>query len=244
MDIPVSIFIIPYRDRTQHIMEYTKNMRLHMKNPLYKFFFIHQNDSREFNRGAMKNIGFILIKSLYPTNYKDINIVFNDVDTFPKQEKEFNPITDLGTVKHLFGFENTLGGIVVIKGGDFEKIGGFSNNWTWGKEDIILYDRCIEHNLIINRDDFNKDINQLMHSTIRKISYKELFSKKKSKNDYTSIYNIYYTMVDKYIHIHGFEIENDLLDDIKLELIDLKTNGNNIKNKYVKPNVKEWKMFL
>ena len=235
MDIPVSIFIIPYRDRTQHIMEYTKNMRLHMKNPLYKFFFIHQNDTRLFNRGAMKNIGFILIKTLYPNNYKDINIVFNDVDTFPKKENIINPTTIKGNVVHLFGFKNTLGGIFVIKGEDFENIGGFPNMWTWGGEDNILNDKCLENNLTIDRTNFNKDIIQLVENTKRKISYKELFSKNKNKNGLTSVHNVHYDMVDKYVHVHKFEIENNPIDDLDLEIIDLSVTGNKIINKNNSP---------
>ena len=64
-DIPSLIFIIPYRDRKQH-----KDMFIdHMKKILdsssekqsYTFYFSHQYDYRPFNRGAMKNIGFLAI---------------------------------------------------------------------------------------------------------------------------------------------------------------------------------------
>ena len=59
----------------------------------YKIYYIHQNDKREFNRGAMKNIGFMVIKDKYPNDYQNITLVFNDVDTMPysKNFLNFNP---------------------------------------------------------------------------------------------------------------------------------------------------------
>ena len=54
----------------------------------------------------------------------------------------FDYQTELGTVKHYYGFETALGGIVVIKGADFEKINGYPNYWGWGLEDAALQHRC------------------------------------------------------------------------------------------------------
>jgi hypothetical protein len=138
----------------------------------YEIFFVHQFDNRSFNRGAMKNIGFLSAKTKYP-NYKDINFVFNDVDTIP-----FNDIFDYqtteGVVKHYYGFEHALGGIVVIKGSDFEKINGFPNCWGWGSEDTSLQKRCIAHKIKIDRSDFkcigNPQILQLFDGVERIIN--------------------------------------------------------------------------
>ena len=49
----------------------------------YVILFAHQYDDRSFNRGAMKNIGFITMKEKYPNDYKNMNFIFNDVDTLP-----------------------------------------------------------------------------------------------------------------------------------------------------------------
>jgi hypothetical protein len=60
----------------------------------------------------------------------------------------------MGSVKHFYGFNFTLGGIVSIKGEDFEKIGGFPNFWSWGYEDNVLQQRVMNARLVIDRRQF------------------------------------------------------------------------------------------
>ncbi len=49
---------------------------------------------------------------------------------------------------------HTLGGIVSIKAGDFEKIKGFPNFWAWGYEDNLLKKRVLDEKFKINYDQF------------------------------------------------------------------------------------------
>ena len=140
-DIPRIIFIVPYRDRPQQLHFFQEQMKkvLSTLSPTYyKIYFLHQQDSRKFNRGAMKNIGYIAVKKLYPNDYKNITLVFNDVDTMPYIKNFLKYETIPGTVKHFYGYKFALGGIVSITAGDFEKTGGFPNFWAWGYEDNML----------------------------------------------------------------------------------------------------------
>ena len=84
--IPDTLFIIPYRDREMHKRFFIRHMSYIMEDidpESYKILFIHQQDDEPFNRGAMKNIGFLVGKALYPNDYGKLTFVFHDIDTFP-----------------------------------------------------------------------------------------------------------------------------------------------------------------
>lgn len=199
MNIPKFIFIVPYRDR-----EAQKNMFSRMmdyiledvKSSDYEIYYSHQKDKRSFNRGAMKNLGFLHIKEKYPQHYKDITFVFNDVDTLPGIKNLWDYNTKHRQVKHFYGYKFALGGIVSITGSDFEKINGYPNFWGWGFEDNELNYRCLANNIIINRDIFydygHNDILQFNNTIERKIDNKGLHKYKKDNgmNGIRTITNI------------------------------------------------------
>lgn len=176
--VPKRVFIIPYRDRKEQMYFFQKYSSLILDDILKdsEIYFSHQYDSRPFNRGGMKNIGFLAVKSKYPDNYKDINFIFNDIDCL-SYKKLFPYETEEGVVSHYYGSVNTLGGIVVIKGSDFEKINGFPNFWSWSSEDNVLQERCIYHNLQIDRTNFyeigSPEVLQLFDGMKRLLSKKE-----------------------------------------------------------------------
>ena len=246
--IPSIVFIIPYRNRAN---DKTKFMS-HMKDVLkeddtamnYEIYFSHQYDKRSFNRGAMKNIGFLAIKQKYPNHYKDITFVFNDVDTMPKTKDIIDYNTVKGVVKHYYGFQFALGGIFSIKGADFEKSKGFPNFWGWGLEDSVLQKRCLNYDLHIDRTQFFKIgspiILQLFDGVSRIINNKEpwraehdggidglntihqlLFtidktSKNNSDNESIVISNkIFIINISSFMTQHNFQKDNYYLYDLR-----------------------------
>jgi hypothetical protein len=175
--IPKRVFIVPYRNRIQHKFFFSKYMSFILEDQDdYEIYFSHQCDARTFNRGATKNIGFIAVKNKYPEHYKDITFIFNDIDTIPFN-KIFDYDTAHGVVKHYYGYKYALGGIVVMKGDDFERTNGFPCFWGWGMEDNVLQKRCEAINLKIDRSVFynigSPEILQLFDGISRIISKKD-----------------------------------------------------------------------
>ena len=131
--IPKKVFIVPYRDRESHKFVFLSCMKEILKED-YEIIFAHQSDKRKFNRGAMRNIGFMYAKDTYPDHWKDITFIFHDID-YISPGKIFSYDTRVGVVNHFYGFKQTLGGIWAIKGCDYYNLNGFPNIWGWGFED-------------------------------------------------------------------------------------------------------------
>ena len=202
--VPSIIFIVPYRDRQQHYSFFSKHMVSVLSDypkHSYKIYYIHQTDRREFNRGALKNIGFLKVKDEYPNDYSNITLVFNDIDTMPFNKGVLDYATQSGKIKHFYGLDFALGGIVSITAGDFEKINGFPNLWTWGYEDNLLNKRALANNLVIDRSVFyplaDKNILQLYDGTFRNL-YRSEFDRfvKDTNEGINTITNLTYTTDD------------------------------------------------
>ncbi len=218
--VPKLIFIIPYRNREHQYKFYIR----HMKNIIledyspsdYRLLFIHQNDNRGFNRGAMKNIGFIYVKNTYPTTYKDITLVFNDIDIMPIYNNIINFNTVPGIIKHFYGFTFALGGLFSIKAGDFEKINGFPNYWGWGYEDNLINKRAISSKLTIDRSEFyeilDKNFIVIFDKDIRIANKTDFFHfLKESPDGINTIYNLQYKLSsDEFIWGQTLNKQEDL----------------------------------
>ena len=215
--IPSIVFIVPYRDRENHLGVFRRQMAYVLEDydpDQYKIFFVHQNDNKPFNRGAVKNIGFLVMKEKYPDHYQDMTFVFNDIDTMPFQKNVLPYETSVGNIKHFYGFKYALGGIVSITGCDFEKIGGFPNLWAWGFEDNELQRRANIHKVNIDRSVFypimDKDIMQLHHGVTREISYDEKRRyNKKTLHGVKQINSLYYYIENDFIQVKNFSTEFD-----------------------------------
>ena len=220
--IPKLVFIIPYRERESQLDYFKKQMAIvleDMPSTDYKILFIHQQDNRTFNRGAMKNIGFLYIKELYPDSYKTITLVFNDIDTMPYSKNFLNYPTIQGNIKHFYGYKFTLGGIVSITGRDFEITNGFPNFWAWGYEDNAFQQRVLRTGLNIDRSQFypilDKNIMQF-NDTLDRIMNRKEFDRYVDEHKYAqindgykTIHNLEYTIDGNFINVSNFKTAVD-----------------------------------
>lgn len=157
--VPKLIFVVPYRDREQQYLFFRRQMAEVLSNYApheYVIWYIHQCDQRPFNRGALKNIGVIVAQHKYPEHWADITFVFNDIDTMPFNSGYLKYETSHGAVKHFYGFEFALGGIVAVTGADMYTINGFPNYWAWGFEDNAIQARVLANpRMNIDRSQFH-----------------------------------------------------------------------------------------
>lgn len=232
---PKTIFIIPYRSRETQMNYFIQYFNTRIRNQPNmedaEYYFIHQKDNRPFNRGAMKNIGFIIFSKKY-SNWRDITFVFHDIDQYPKPDIMFPYTTTPGVISHYYGFMNTLGGAVAIKGSDFYKTRGYCNFWSWGYEDNVLQNRAHSCNLTIDRSIFYKAsdkinlINLSNDGPLRMVSKKEVQRYVSNVlDDLRFITNISFIEEECMIHVSGFDT---VYKPSQLYVYNLKSNELNL----------------
>jgi len=211
--VPRLIFIVPYRDREQQLLFFRRHMAYLLEDcPTYEIFIVHQCDNRDFNRGAMKNIGFLAVRDKYPHEYRDMTLVFNDVDTMPYTKNFLSYETRPGTVKHFYGWTNTLGGIFSITGQDFERTCGFPNLWAWGYEDNMIQQRVLDVGLAIDRSQFypmaDKNIMQFSDGLIRSVNRTEFDRFLNNTSDgVDSLTHVQYRFEHDMVNVYAFDCE-------------------------------------
>lgn len=214
---PKVIIIIPIRDRESAKTVFKNNYR---DCCTIKSLFINQDWGMPFNRGAMLNIGFLEVKKLFPNDYKIVTLVLHDVDVIPypninKKDLIQKFVTSSGSIKHIYGFNHTLGGVVAITGEDFERVGGFPNIYGWGEEDFVFIDRVKKYSLTIDRSDHH-----FINADKPSKQTLQISSQVPTKKDTFRVY-----CVSETERAHKIEIENDTFNSILSYNIDRNKNN-------------------
>lgn len=136
-------FIIPYRNRRQHLEPFCRALQGR------KIVIVEQDGFEPFNRAKLLNIGFLETQAEHYC-FHDIDMIPIDVDYSPSD------------VAHLAGiasqFNNKLpyptyfGGVTIFSREAFLKVNGYSNKfWGWGSEDDEMYNNVVNNGYEVER---------------------------------------------------------------------------------------------
>ena len=142
--------VVPYRDREEHLRDFLPHLLDYMdcREISYHIVIAEQEKGLPFNRGAMKNIGFL---QGGPSDYT----CFHDVDYLPLNADyswtdnpaclalvgaEGRPINVEGSTRRIqLKSASFFGGAVLMADALFRQVDGYSNDyWGWGFEDTDL----------------------------------------------------------------------------------------------------------
>nr|WP_281414986.1 galactosyltransferase-related protein [Azospirillum picis] len=143
--------VVPYRDRAEHLRQFVPWLTAYFARlavPLdYRVTVVEQDAGLPFNRGALKNAGFVLgAEGSDYTCLHDVDYLPLDADYSWAAEPtpilwhgaENRPVapgrSDRTVTSNL---ESTMGGVLLVPNGVFRQIDGYSNQyWGWGYEDF------------------------------------------------------------------------------------------------------------
>jgi len=146
--------VVPYRDRESHLRKFVPHLRAYFARDKvdreipYSALIIEQEKGLPFNRGALKNIGFVLGRE-----HSDYT-AFHDVDYLPiwadyTFADALTPIVWYGAEKRPVvpgqprvvtqNMNMFFGAVVLASNALFAQVDGFANSyWGWGPEDLDL----------------------------------------------------------------------------------------------------------
>ena len=136
----------------------------------------------------------------------------------PCEKNLLNYKTTTGIVKHFFGFNWTLGGIVSFTGADFEKVNGFPNYWGWGQEDNDIHERVKNYNIKIDRSQFynfsDTRIINIKNEPNRTLSKQQIFRSGPNNNEgLVDIKNLKYNFENDMVNVTYFTTRVNPLKD-------------------------------
>jgi len=150
--------VIPFRNRYQHLPVLLRQLvpilyrqRLH-----HRIFVVEQDDTSDFNRGKLMNVGYAEALKQFPYTC----FVFHDVDLIPENDhidygctrSPMHLSVAIDKFNYRLPYTSIFGGIEMFSTQDYRTVNGFSNIfYSWGGEDDVLSSRLIHHKMKIHR---------------------------------------------------------------------------------------------
>jgi hypothetical protein len=155
--------VVPYRDRKEHLgqfLPYIQDYLADIDIP-YHIVIAEQEEGQVFNRGAIKNAGFILGGVADYTCFHDVDYLPLDADYswaeiptgLVSAGARTTPIETDAPLK-VIGPDMTIffGGAVIVPDKVFRQVDGYSNEyWGWGYEDTDLVTRFKSEGITCSR---------------------------------------------------------------------------------------------
>ena len=147
--------IVPYRDRVRHLATLKERWMALLNSTNYHahVFIAEQNDTAEFNRGRMRNIGAteaIMYGKIH--NVPFTHLAFEDVDNWPKAValNLTMQIPEPKTLLHIYEVRPWVNALWTIGVDDWLTTNGFPNDfYTWGNEDTVMKRRILQQNITV-----------------------------------------------------------------------------------------------
>jgi hypothetical protein len=160
--------VVPYRDRQQHLDQFVPHMRAYFAREKldkaidYRVLIVEQERGLPFNRGALKNVGFLLAEAqsdyccFHDIDYLPIwaDYSFAEVPTpivwYGAEERPIAPGRTNKVAKH--DLEHFFGGALIMPNSIFRAVNGYSNDfWGWGYEDEDIKARFVAAGIATGR---------------------------------------------------------------------------------------------
>ncbi|XP_061173639.1 beta-1,4-galactosyltransferase 2-like [Saccostrea echinata] len=185
--------IIPYRNREAHLKRLLLNLLPKLKRQLIDFtiYVIEQRENEAFNRGMMRNIGYVEAKKRFRYDC----YIFNDADTIIEDDRNLfmcgqdfvhHLVSGVRRYNYSLPYRGLLGGVIAITDKQMMTLNGYSNMFfVWGGEDDNLFDRFIESKIWFDRTEYQDGlVTTLAHKKDKKFvsRFRTLMKTKHSKN--------------------------------------------------------------
>jgi len=155
--------VVPYRDREKQLRQFLPHIRDYFagRGTPYHIVIAEQAEGLPFNRGAIKNAGFLLGAESDYTCFHDIDYLPLEADYSWTDSPaglvwagaESIPIKASGQTQYIKpDMSKFFGGAVLMPNALFQQVDGYSNQyWGWGYEDTDLVSRFQAANITVAR---------------------------------------------------------------------------------------------
>jgi len=217
------VIIVPYRDREAQKDVFIPHMKAFLKRKAipYRIIICEQSDDgRPFNRGAIKNIGFLEAKCRLENIIDDFTYCFHDIDTIPVKDECIYELADKNSVYHSYGIHTCLGGVIFLTEDAMATSNGYPNNyWGWGLEDVCIMARLQVCGFKIDRTNFEWLGDEILFNKISGVENTKVWP----KSDIETIKALYYYEAE-----HRETAIMNGLSNIKYTVLSVETPSENV----------------